>query len=79
MTAGERLYQRGYQRGLSEALRERGTRLQKQATLLDRLSERFDVIPDPLIKRILDADIEPVDLWLMRLPEALTVDAVFAD
>lgn len=78
MTAGERLYREGYQNGLSSGLRKASARLEKIATLLDSLSERFGVLPEPLIEHILDADIEPVDVWLTRLPEARTVDDIFA-
>jgi hypothetical protein len=70
MTMAETLRRQGRNEGREETQRE---------NLLKLLHLRFGVLPEPVLARIRQADLDQMDVWFERGVTATTLAAVFSD
>jgi hypothetical protein len=64
---------------MAETLRRQGREETQRENLLKLLHLRFGVLPEPVLARIRQADLDQMDVWFERGVTATTLAAVFSD
>jgi hypothetical protein len=78
MTMAETLRRQGRNEGRNEGRKEGREETQRE-NLLKLLHLRFGVLPEPVLARIRQADLDQMDVWFERGVTATTLAAVFSD
>jgi predicted transposase YdaD len=85
-TAADVLIERGFNQGIEKGIKkgiergiEKGREQERRALLLRQLGRRFGAVPAEVAARVEAAPVADLDVWLDRILDAPTLEAVFGD